>query len=226
MGIARFLAQVLTVEARREHPLVDLKLFRIPVFSSSALAAAVSLFAVVGTMFLLSVFLGSEQHLSPLQIAWRLLVVTGVPVLVNPIVGRLMGRIPPIALLAGGLLLGAVGLCTMTGVGVNTGFLDISWRLAIFGVSMSMMLTTISVTAISAVPHQMAGSAAAVNTAFRQYGSALGPAILGVILSSRMSHGASMASGMHTALVVAAVVLVVAALLCLFSITITRTNHE
>jgi hypothetical protein len=56
--------------------------------------------------------------------------------------------------------------------------------------------------------------AAAANTALRQYGAALGPAVLGVILAERVAAGASMSAALHTALVVNAVLLLVAAAFC------------
>lgn len=92
--------------------------------------------------------------------------------------------------------------------------LQIGWRLAIFGLSLAIMLTTVSVAAINAVPWKLAGMAAAANTAMRQYGSALGPAILGVIFVDRANTGASPTSALHTALAVNGILLAVAALAC------------
>jgi hypothetical protein len=76
------------------------------------------------------------------------------------------------------------------------------------------MLSAVSVAAIHAVPHRLAGMAAAANTMLRQYGAALGPAVLGVIFAERLAAGASMADALHTGMVVNGAVLLVAAVSC------------
>jgi hypothetical protein len=107
----------------------------------------------------------------------------------------------------------------------DAGFVDAGWRLAVLGVADAFMLSTMAVAAIHAVPHRLAGMAAAANTALRQYGAALGPAVLGVVFTSRLATGASMTSALQTALVVCAIALVVAAIACLTSLRRSATSR-
>jgi hypothetical protein len=162
-------------------------------------------------------FLGYVQHLSALQIGWRLLFVTAVAAIINPVIGRFMHQVKVIYLLAAGLAISAEAVFLLTGVDAHTSLAALGWRLAIFGLSVAIMLTTVSVAAINAVPWKLAGMAAAANTAMRQYGSALGPAILGVIFVDRTNSGASPTSALHTALAVNGILLAGAALACLLS---------
>lgn len=208
------LAVFIAVELRSRSPLMDLRLFGTSTFSAAGFSALVALFSIVGAMFLLSLFLGYVQQLSPLQIGLRLLFVTGVGALANPVLGGLLHRVHAMTALACGLLIAATGIVTMTGIGAATGFADMAWRLAIFGVGVAVMMTSVSTAAINAVPWQLAGMAAATNTALRQYGGALGPAVLGVIFNDRVAHGATAAAALHTALLVNAVLLVLAAAAC------------
>lgn len=46
-------------------------------------------------------------------------------------------------------------------------------------------MTPMTATAVASVPHHLAGMAAAGNNAFRQLGGALGPAVLGALLTTR-----------------------------------------
>jgi EmrB/QacA subfamily drug resistance transporter len=211
---AAALALFITLELRAPAPLLDVRLFKTPAFAASGLAALAGLFALVGTLFLLSIFFGSAQHLKPLDIGYRLLFINFVTALANPLVGRTMRRVPPVGALAFGLGLGAVAMLLLRGLGPDTSFGATAWRLAVLGVADAFMLSAVAVAAIHAVPHRLAGMAAAANTALRQYGGALGPAVLGVILTSRMAQGASMADAMHAALLVNAIALAVAALAC------------
>lgn len=221
LGGAAFVAFCLA-ETRSESPLLQLGLFKSAAFSAAGFAALVALFSVVGTTFLLSLFLGYVEHLSALQIGLRLLIVNGVAVVFNPIVGMIMHRVKVSHLLATGLAGSAVGVFLLAGVGASTSTADLGWRLGILGLSIASMLTAVSTAAINAVPWKLAGMAAAGNTALRQFGGALGPAVLGAIYVSRTTAGASPTSAMHTALIVNGILLVVAALACL--VTSPRTE--
>ena len=106
-----------------------------------------------------------------------------------------------------GLALSAAGVVALTGIDAGTGYADLAWRLAIFGVGLAITMTTVSTAAINAAPWHQAGMAAATNTALRQYGGALGPALLGVVFSDRLAAGATPTEAVHTALVVNAVLL-------------------
>lgn len=134
---------------------------------------------------------------------------------VNLVIGLLMHRAEPIYLLAFGLALSAVGVFLFTAVDADTRTLDLTWRLGVFGIAVGLMLTTVSVTAVNAVPWHLRGMAAAANTAMRQYGAALGPAVLGVIYVDCVNSGASPTSAMHTSMVVNGILLAAAALSCL-----------
>ena len=216
VGAAAFLAFALT-ELRSPAPLLQLKLFRSGAFSAAGFAALVALFSVVGTAFLLSLFLGYVQHLSPLEIGLRLLFISGVAVVANPVIGLIMHRVKVSYLLTAGLAGSALGVFLLTGVEASTSTADLGWRLAILGLSIASMLTAVSTAAIDAVPWQLAGMAAAGNTALRQLGGALGPAVLGAIYVTRTNAGASPASALHTAMIIDGILLGVAALACLLT---------
>ncbi|WP_432502813.1 MFS transporter [Kineococcus arenarius] len=215
LGLAAIaLVAFVVAESRSAAPLMELSLYRNGQFTAAGVSALIALFSIVGTAFLLSLFLGYTQRLSPLGIGLRLLFTAGVSALVNPLVGALMSRVRPLVLLGLGMFLSAVALLLIGAIDETTGFADVVWRLAVFGVAMSFMLTPVSVVAINAVPWRSAGAAAATNTALRQYGGALGPAVLGVVFNGRIGAGASPASALSTALLVNVVLVLAAGALC------------
>jgi EmrB/QacA subfamily drug resistance transporter len=223
---AAALVAFLWVEARSSSPILNLRLFRSPEFSASGFAALIGLFALVGGMFLLSLYFGGTQHLAPLDIAVRLLFLNGTTALVNPLVGRLMGRRPPMLVLTIGLALAALSMFLLTGMQPDTGFAGAAWRLVVLGVADAFMLSAVSVAAIQSVPQRLAGMAAAANTMLRQYGAALGPAVLGVIFGERMAAGASTTAALHTGLVVNGVVLLVATAACVVAMRAQATAAD
>lgn len=211
------LVAFLWIEARSSSPILRLDLFRSPEFSASGFAALVALFALVGTGFLLSIYLGGTQHLSPLEIAVRMLFLNGVTGVASPLVGRVIGRVAPVTVLVAGLGLGAVAMVLLTGVQADTSFGGLAWRLTPLGIAQALMLSAVSVAAIQSVPHALAGMAAAANTALRQTGAALGPAVLGVIFAAGVAGSAGATAALHTGMVVNAVLLLVALAACLAS---------
>lgn len=171
-------------ELRSTDPMLDLTLFRSPAFTATTLIAMISFLGLIGFFFTLSLYFGLVQRLSTLDAAWRLLIVTAVPLLLGAPVGRLVHRVSPRLLIPGGLLVTTAALLTLTGIDADTSFASLSWRLALLGLGMAFVITPMTATAVSAVPFRQAGMAAAGNNAFRQVGGALGPAVLGALLST------------------------------------------
>jgi len=134
---------------------------------------------------MLSLFFGLVQHLSPLQAGYRFGIVFGAIVLTGPIIGCIQHRLGARLLLTAGLTAAGVALLSFTTVGPDTGLTAVAWRLGLLGVGFGAVLTPMTATAIAAAPTELAGLAGSANTAFRQIGGALGPAVLGAILTSR-----------------------------------------
>ncbi|NNN31707.1 MFS transporter [Streptomyces sp. S3(2020)] len=173
------------VERASSSPMLDLTLFRSPAFTATTLIAMISFLGLIGFFFALSLYFGMVQQLSTLDAAWRLLMVTMVPLVLGAPVGRLMHRVSPRLLIPGGLLVTSAALLSLTDIDADTSFGSLAWRLALLGFGLAFVITPMTATAVSAVPFQQAGMAAAGNNAFRQVGGALGPAILGALLSTR-----------------------------------------
>lgn len=213
VGVAA-LAAFIWVELRTTAPLIELRMFQIPAFSAATFAAAAVLFSIVGVMFLTSLFLGTVQQLSPIEIAIRIVFVAGVAALINPLVGRMMVRVPAMGVLLIGLALGVTGVLFISQISDDTVFIDLIWRLAIFGVANALMLTSLTTVAVNSVPNPQAGMASATSTALRQFGGTLGPAIIGSIYISTVRDGQAPAAAFSIAMVSTAAVLAAAFLAC------------
>ncbi|WP_308403405.1 MFS transporter [Streptomyces sp. BV286] len=173
------------VERRSDSPMLDLKLFRSAAFSATTLIAMISFLGLIGFFFALSLYFGMVQQLSTLEAGARLVVVSLMAILVGAPVGRLMHRVSARALITGGLLVSAGALLSLTTIDAGTSYVSLVWRLALLGLGMGLVITPMTATAVGSVPHHLAGMAAAGNNAFRQVGGALGPAVLGALLTGR-----------------------------------------
>ncbi|MFI6700220.1 MFS transporter [Streptomyces sp. NPDC050509] len=184
VGVAGLVAFVL-VERHSESPMLDLSLFRSPAFTATTVVILISFLGLIGFFFVLSLYFGMVQHLSTLDAGLRMLMVTLVPVVLGGVFGRLSRRVSARVLITGGLLVTAGTLLALTTIDADTSFGSLAWRLALLGLGLGTAFTSITATAVASVPHRLAGMAAAGNNAFRQVGGALGPAVLGTLLTTR-----------------------------------------
>ncbi|WP_083646549.1 MFS transporter [Kitasatospora sp. CB01950] len=173
------------VERRSSSPMLDLALFRSPAFAATSLIAMISFLGLIGFFFALSLYFGLVQQLSTLEAGLRMVLVSGTSLLVGVPVGRLMHRVSARVVITAGLLAMAGALLSLTGIDAHTSYGSLAWRLVLLGVGVGAVLTPMTASAVSAVPHRLAGMAAAGNNAFRQVGAALGPAVLGALLTGR-----------------------------------------
>ncbi|MGW1674542.1 MFS transporter [Streptomyces sp. NPDC002324] len=176
------------VERRSDSPMLDLALFRSPVFTATTLVAMISFLAVIGFFFTLSLYFGMVQQLGTLQAGLRLLMITAAAILAAGPAGRLMHRVSARVLITGGLLAVAGALLSLTTLDADTSFASAGWRLVVLGLGVGFVVTPMTATAVASVPRHLAGMASAGNNAFRQLGGALGPAVLGALLTSRAVH--------------------------------------
>ncbi|MFF2611480.1 MFS transporter [Kitasatospora sp. NPDC058046] len=173
------------VERRSDSPMLDLALFRSPAFAATSLVAMISFLGLIGFFFVLSLYFGLVQHLSTWEAGLRMVLVSGTSLVAGVPVGRLMHRVSPRVMITTGLVVMAGSLLSLTGVDAATSYGSLAWRLVLLGLGIGAVLTPMTASAVSSVPHHLAGMAAAGNNAFRQLGGALGPAVLGTLLTTR-----------------------------------------
>jgi DHA2 family multidrug resistance protein-like MFS transporter len=168
-------------QRRLEHPLVDVRLFRNRSFST-ALGTMFGCTLLAGAMMLfITEYLQLVKGLSPLRAAfWMLPAVaaTSITFLGSP---HLAKRVRPAYLIAGGLVLSAVGLLIVVSARPESSpwVIVAGWAVMNIGAGPTVTLGTNMV--LGAVPPERAGSAAALNETAGEFGFALGIAALGSI---------------------------------------------
>lgn len=173
------------VELRSSCPMLDLRLFRSVKFSGAAVVMAVTLFAQVGLVFALSEYFGLVHGASTWDIGLRLIALNGFTVVLGPVVGRVMNRFSPGLVLFAGLIVAGVGALLVDVFRAGTGTGEAALVIAVLGIGIALAMAPITTIAVDSLPRRLAGTAGSANSALRQIGSALGPAIFGVILTSR-----------------------------------------
>ncbi|MBK8902700.1 MAG: MFS transporter [Anaerolineaceae bacterium] len=170
-------------QRRLADPLIDLRLFRVPAFSASLATYTLGIFAAFGTFLFIAQYLQLVLGLSPLQAGlWS------VPGAVAFIIGsnsapKVVQRIRPAFLVAGGLAVGAFSLGLLTQVGLSSLTLIVfANTLMSLGFGFTFTLTVDMV--VSAAPPERAGAASALAETGAELGGALGIAVLGSLATA------------------------------------------
>jgi EmrB/QacA subfamily drug resistance transporter len=186
-GAVALLLAFLAIEARSDHPMLELGLFRKPAFNGVS-AVAFGLSAGMFAMFLyLTIYLQGVQDFSPLGAGLRFLPLTFLSFVASPIAGSLSHRIPIRILLGAGLTMVGLGLLLMHGVSADSPVSDLLPGFLIAGVGIGTANPGIGQAAIAVVPPEKAGMGSGINNSFRQIGIATGIAALGAVFQSRVA---------------------------------------
>jgi len=178
-------------ELRREHPMVDLRLFLNARLSASVGAIGIAFMAMLGMMFMLTQFLQFVQGYSPLDTGIRL-----VPMALGFMVGAptsaiLVAKLNARAVMTGGLFVVAVSVAGMSILDIDTTYWITGSLIFLMGLGMSNVMAPATDAVMAAVPEAQAGVGSALNDTIRQIGGALGVGIFGSILSSIYSSSMS-----------------------------------
>jgi DHA2 family multidrug resistance protein-like MFS transporter len=167
---------------RLADPLLDLRLFRLPGFTTALGTNVVSFFIGFGVLLFTGQYLQLVLGLSPLAAGlWMLPSSAGFIAgsLLTPVLAR---RARPAFVMASGLGLAAVGfgLLTQLGTSRTAGLALLVTGSVVFSVALAPVDTLATDLAVAAVPQERAGSATAVTETSAEIGGALGIALLGV----------------------------------------------
>lgn len=219
LGGAALIAAFVVREARTDHPLVPLRLFRVRSFSVANASAWLFSVGVFGGVFLLAQYLQIGLGYTPFEAGLRTLPWTAAPMLVAPVAGLLAGRIGVRPLLVTGLGLQAVGLAwqalAVTGTVV---YADLVPGLAMAGVGMGLTFAPAATAVLADMAPDDHGTASSVNATIREIGGALGVAVLVAVFqaSGGALTPADYAAGLRPAVLVGAAIVAVGALLALW----------
>jgi EmrB/QacA subfamily drug resistance transporter len=180
VSVVAFIALV-RHELHHDEPLIDPRFFRSVPFSAASLIAILAFISLGGFLFVTNLYLQGDRGLTPLQAGVYTLPMAVTAFVAAPLSGRLVGRRGPrTPLVTGGVAL-ALGSLMLTELARDT---QTTWLLLayfVFGLGFGMVNPPITNTAVSGMPGEQAGVAAAVASTSRLVGTSLGVALVGTI---------------------------------------------
>lgn len=183
-GLATLAAFVLW-ELRIEHPMLDVRLFRIGAFGVSSLVLTLVFFALMGTFFSMSQMLQLVWGYSPLEAAVRLAPISVAMMIAAPQSARFAARFGKRRVVAVGMWLVAAGVLVVSRMGVEPHYPVLLGGLFVMAFGMGTAMSPTTDLLMSAVPRKQAGMGSAMNDTTRELGGSLGVAVFGSLLASR-----------------------------------------
>ncbi len=202
-------------ELRVSHPLVDPRIFRIPLARASSLGVTVVFLGMFGLFFLNGQYLQYGQGFSTLGAGLGLLPMAGTLALTPRLSLVLANRIGQRATIALGLVLLTIGLGALSTVGAHTPYVLYALGTMVAATGCGLAMAPLSHGIMASLPHHRAGLGSGLQGLTRELGSALGVAIAGTVVTAvgRGNFVEGMGAGLR---VLAAVVLVSAVIVVLW----------
>jgi hypothetical protein len=139
--------------------------------------------------FFVTLYMQEVLHYSPIKAGVAYLPLTAAFVISAGIATPLISRIGTRPVIVGGALIGAAGIYLLSRVPVHGTYTsDLLPGLIVMPLGAGAVFVGVTIAANAGVPARLAGLAAALLTASRQLGSALGLAIFSAVATSRTQH--------------------------------------
>ncbi|MEV1022712.1 MFS transporter [Streptomyces sp. NPDC050264] len=182
-------------QRRREHPLIDMRLFSRAAFSTSVGCIVIAMLALVGLELIAVQYLQLVLGMSPLETGLRMLPLTFAAMVAGVFGSALLRRFGPRAMVSCGFTLTACAVLLLCLMGeqdrpwlLGAGFilLGFGFQSTLFGAYESML---------TEAPADDSGGAAAIGETSYQLGAGMGIALLGSVMNAAYAPGLTHVNG-------------------------------
>ncbi len=221
LSLIAFVARQLRLQ-RTDNPLLDLRVFRFPMYSLSVGLFMIAMLALFGTMILLPIYLQNIRGFDSLQTGLFLLPGGALMGLAAPFVGRVFDRRGPVPITTIGASLIALMLWRFSTIGAETPVPLLLVQHLLLSSGMALLFTPLMTTGMNPLPRRLYSHGSAVMSTLQQVGGAIGVALLVTVMTSRaaslsasLAPDLAQAAGLRAAFAVGAVFALIAAVLTL-----------
>ncbi|GHH84305.1 MFS transporter [Streptomyces sulfonofaciens] len=174
-------------ETRVAEPLIPLGMFRSVPLSAGTVLMVLMAFAFMGGLFFVTFYLQNVHGMSPVDSGLHLLPLTGMMIVSSPLAGALITKLGPRVPLVGGMVCTAVAMFGMTTLSTGTGTLPMSLWFALLGLGLAPVMVGATEVIVGNAPLELSGVAGGLQQAAMQVGGSLGTAVLGAVMSNKVS---------------------------------------
>ncbi len=172
-------------ELHREGPLLDVRVFKIPAFSSGSSAIAMAFFGLFGFIFLMTQYFQLVRGYSALSAGVHTLPFAIITMVMTPLGALLALRVGARYVVSGGLVIMGVGLYWVSVQTTDAAYWGpIVLSMVVLGTGFSMITAPSTAAIMGSLAPEQIGAGSAVNNVTRELGGTMGVAILGSVFSS------------------------------------------
>ncbi|MDH6622595.1 DHA2 family methylenomycin A resistance protein-like MFS transporter [Streptomyces sp. LBL] len=197
-------AVFLIAESRQSNPAVPLTMFRNPAVAVCTSAGLALNLGYYGLVFVFTIFFQEHRGASALMAGLMFIPMTAFTTLVNLLAGKLTNRHGPRFPLIIGQIIQTLGILGLLFVTEDTPTPLLLVLLVPLGIGGGLAVPPLTTAMLESVPHERAGLASGVLSAARQFGGAIGVALLGALIAD----SAHFMTGMRISLIIGAALLV------------------
>ena len=179
------LVAFLVHELRVEHPVVDLRVFRLPTYATGVFLITMVGFVLYGSLVLLPIFLQTLLGYPSLQAGIAMSPRGMGSFIAMPLVGLLLGRVDARRLLGLGLVGGSVTLFWFGSLNLQAGYWDVFWPQFVQGISLALLFVPLTTITMDPIPRESMGNATSIFNLMRNIGGSLGIAVATTVLARR-----------------------------------------
>ncbi len=173
-------------QLRSEHPLIDVRMFKVPVFTLTIVIGWSVVLIQYGKLTFLPLELQTLRGMTPLDVGFLFLPAAAASALAFPVAGRLTDRIGPrIPVMTGAAFL-AISAWILGHLSTTTPLSTVLTALVAQGLGTGLMMMPTVVTGMNALPARFVAQASAVRSINRRVAASLGVAILATIVTARL----------------------------------------
>jgi MFS transporter, DHA2 family, multidrug resistance protein len=193
-------------QRRLADPMIDLRLFKRPVFTAALCVNIIGIFAAFGSFLFITQYLQLVLGMGPLE-AGLWLVPCGIIFMAGSVLAPIAVRhYPPATVLSCGFVVTAIGYSVLTQVSATGDLWILVTGFMLFCAGLAPMGTLTTDLVMTDVPPERAGAASGISETSFEFGAALGVAVLGSIVSAvyRSHMSAATFSGIDSNVIITA----------------------
>lgn len=185
-------------EFMTDHPLLNLRVFKFPIFTLASVVNLIVTMSLFASMILLPVYLQNIRDFTPIQSGLLLLPGAIMMGIMSPISGALFDRVGARPLAIIGLLVMIFTTWEFGNLSLDDSLLYIGTLYTIRSFGISLVMMPIMTEALNSVPIELSAHATATFNTLRQIAGSLGTAVLVTIMSTRTDVHREIANSFYT----------------------------
>jgi EmrB/QacA subfamily drug resistance transporter len=175
-------------EARAQHAMLDLSLFKVRNFAFANLTTLSAYAGLIGAFFFIGLFLQQSLGYTALEAGFATTPISLTLFFLSPRFGKITSGTGPRLPMTFGPIVGGIGLLMLMRLHVDSGYLSgVLPAIIVFGLGLSATVAPLTATVLDSVEERHVGIASGINNAVARVAGLLAIAVLGAVIAAQFT---------------------------------------